>query len=117
MRLLVALALLLSLSTAAARPVSVTFYAPTGNTPACGAQRLPRGTVQVAVSRDLRASYPCGTRVGLWLARPVGGRWVLTGIVGDTTGRGARNTVDVLVSSSAQAVRYGRVSGTLRRVP
>ncbi len=111
------LALLLALGTSAeaARQVSTTFYTRSGKTPACGKHRAP--FVQAAVSRDLLKQYPCGTRIGIWLDRPVAGRWVLTAVVSDTTGKGARNTVDILVPSHALAVRAGRIPAILRRLP
>lgn len=99
----------------AARHVTATFYTQTGNTPACGQLRKPY--VQVAVSRDLLRHYPCGTRIGVWLARPFAGRWVLTAVVSDTTGPRARDTVDVLVPSYRLAVKAGRIPATLRRLP
>ena len=119
-RPLFALLLCLTASAQAAQPVSATFYTRTGNTPACGTHRAAHPStapIQLAVSRDLLRTYPCGTRVGIRLARPIAGRWVITAVVSDTTGPRARNTIDILAPSRAQALRWGRVRATLWRLP
>lgn len=96
----------------------ISFYqavaAQTDNDPAtaaCGGNLGP--WIQIAVSRDLLPSFPCGSLVRLELDRPVAGIEWLDAIVYDTMNPRYRNTVDILVGTREPALRYGITSGTL----
>ena len=96
----------------------ISFYqavaAQTDNDPttaACGGNLGP--WIQIAVSRDLLPSFPCGSLVRLQLDRPVAGIEWLDAIVYDTMNPRYRNTVDILVGTREPALRYGITSGVL----
>ena len=111
--LLLTVLALTGLAPARTHHLSTTFYqASPRSLSACGPTRTPWR--QVAVSRDLRRSLPCGTQVLVILQRRTGGRKTFRAVVWDVTGPRARRTVDVLVPRGEPALRYGRTTATVR---
>lgn len=92
-RFLLALALLGGSSDALR--VRTTFYhAAPGSLSACG-KALPGSFRQIAVSRDLRRAYPCGTRVRVTLHERKGGVKTFVAVVQDVMGPHARHSIDI----------------------
>jgi 3D (Asp-Asp-Asp) domain-containing protein len=113
-RLLLSAALMWAAFTEAAPASRVSFYVAYSqkSLSACGATM--RGSWrQIAVSRDLRRRYPCGSRVRVTLKTPKGGVRSFIATVNDTTHRRWRSTVDILITSADEAMSYGVTSGTI----
>ncbi|GAA5500375.1 hypothetical protein Dxin01_00096 [Deinococcus xinjiangensis] len=113
---LVMLAFMLASVSAApsGQPVLLSAYsaqaAQTDSTPnhsACGRTKA----VQVALSPDLLAQYPCGSWVRVY--RPDTGRWHRYQ-VWDSMARRKRNQVDILMPSHRAAVQFGVRRGLLQ---
>jgi hypothetical protein len=82
----------------------------TGGTGACNIVLEP--WQHIAVSSDLRETYPCGTEVTITLDEEVAGRTSFTAIVADGI-RNAERTVNVYVGQDEPALEYGLKDGTL----
>jgi 3D (Asp-Asp-Asp) domain-containing protein len=76
---------------------------------ACNVELEP--WTHVAVSRDLLAEYPCGTRVRITLPEEVAGRTSFEGVVGDTMNPVHERTVNVYVGQDEPAFQYGILEG------
>ena len=63
----------------------------------------------IAVSRDLRSEYPCGTEVIIFT--DIG---IFRGIVYDTMNARYQHSVDILVSSKHQAFQLGVTHGIIK---
>lgn len=104
----------LSLSQAQAIQANVTFYSTASATSACG-PTINRGFAQVAVSRDLRYRFPCGSRVRVTLQTPKGGVRTFTAVANDRMPHGTpAQTIDILVKRHARL--YGRTTATIVRL-
>ncbi|MGL4610992.1 MAG: hypothetical protein ACRCYY_15160 [Trueperaceae bacterium] len=66
----------------------------------------------VAVSLDLRETYPCGSEITLVLNEEVAGRGFVRAVVGDSI-RNAERTVNIYVGQDEPALQYGVNDGTL----
>lgn len=67
----------------------------------------------VAVSRDILATYPCGTELSITLAEPIGGRQSFRAIVADTMNPVHEKTVNIYVGQEEPALSYGVREGRL----
>jgi hypothetical protein len=81
----------------------------TGGPGACGV--VLEAWVHVAVSRDLLATYGCGTEVLVTLDDPAGGRSEVAGVIGDTMNPSFERTVNVYVGEDEDAFAYGLTTG------
>jgi 3D (Asp-Asp-Asp) domain-containing protein len=81
----------------------------TGGPGACGV--VLEAWVHVAVSRDLLATYGCGTEVLVTLDDPAGDRSEVVGVIGDTMNPSFERTVNVYVGEDEDAFAYGLTSG------
>lgn len=116
---ILALALLLSasapieaLTQRLSQKYTATFYHPTGNPSACGRTKGAWG--QIAVSRDLRKKYPCGTVVRVILTHPKGGIKSFKAVVWDTTHSRFKNRIDILVGRREPAMIFGKTTARLQ---
>ena len=89
----------------------VGFAYATGSEGACGVPLT--AWAFVAVSRDLLATYPCGTTVTLTLDDEIAGRREVVAQVGDTMGAAIANTVNIFVGEAEPALEYGVTQGSL----
>lgn len=87
------------------------FSAVTGGVGACNVILEP--WKHIAVSRDIRATHPCGSSLTIQLDSAVAGRQSFTGIVADTMNPSKTKTVNVYVESQELALSYGVNGGTL----
>lgn len=67
----------------------------------------------IAVSRDILATYPCGSEVTITLDETVGGRKTFRAIVADTMNPVHEKTVNIYVGQDEPALSYGVRAGTL----
>ncbi|MCA9840095.1 MAG: hypothetical protein KC422_24505 [Trueperaceae bacterium] len=67
----------------------------------------------VAVSRDILATYPCGTEVTIDLDESVGGHKTFRAIVADTMNPVHEKTVNIYVGQEEPALSYGVRAGML----
>jgi hypothetical protein len=81
----------------------------TGGPGACGV--VLEAWVHVAVSRDLLATYGCGTEVLVTLDDPAGDRSEVVGVIGDTMNPSFERTVNVYVGEDEDAFAYGLTTG------
>ena len=84
----------------------------TGGPGACGV--VLEAWVHVAVSRDLLATYGCGTEVLVTLDDPAGDRSEVAGVIGDTMNPSFERTVNVYVGEDEDAFGYGLTTGVFR---
>jgi hypothetical protein len=82
----------------------------TGGTGSCNIVLEP--WQHIAVSLDLRETYPCGTEVTITLDEEVGGRTSFRAVVADSI-RNTERTVNVYVGQDEPALEYGIKDGTL----
>jgi hypothetical protein len=82
----------------------------TGGTGSCNIVLEP--WQHVAVSLDLRETYPCGSEITITLNEEVAGRTSFKAIVGDSI-RNAERTVNVYVGEDEPALEYGIKDGQL----
>lgn len=93
---------------------NVTFYSSNNATSACG-RTLHGDFRQIAVSRDLRYRFPCGSWVRVTLRTPKGGVRTFTAIANDRMPSGTpAQTIDILVKRHARL--YGRTVATVVRL-
>ena len=85
----------------------------TGGAGACGI--VLEAWTHVAVSRDILAELPCGTRVTLRLDEAIDGRDAVEAVVGDTMNPSFARTVNIYVGEDEPALEYGITAGTLER--
>ena len=90
---------------------SIGFSYVTGGAGACGITL--EAWKHIAVSRDILAKYPCGTRLTIKIDKEVNGHRSFTAIVGDTMNKKHVKTVNIYVAKSEPALKYGRQSGNL----
>lgn len=83
----------------------------TGGTGACGIVLEP--WKHVAVSRELLASYGCGTEIEVRLDDEIAGRTSLRAVIGDTMNPSFSRTVNIYVASDEPAFTYGVTTGTI----
>jgi 3D (Asp-Asp-Asp) domain-containing protein len=67
----------------------------------------------IAVSRDILATYPCGSEVTINLDETVGGRKTFRAVVADTMNPVHKKTVNIYVGQEEPALSYGVRAGTL----
>ena len=67
----------------------------------------------VAVSRDILATYPCGSEVTIDLDEPVAGRSSFRAVIGDTMNPSNVRTVNIYVAPDEPALQYGVAAGRL----
>jgi len=90
----------------------VGFSAITGGVGACNV--ILESWKHLTVSRDIKATHPCGTTLTVVFDDPVAGRTSFTGVVGDTMGPSTTKTVNVYVETKELALTYGINGGTLQ---
>ena len=87
------------------------FSSVTGGVGACNVILEP--WKHIAVSRDIRETYPCGSELTVRLETPIDGRSSFTGIVADTMNPSKVKTVNVYVETQELAFEYGVTDGLL----
>ena len=87
------------------------FSSVTGGVGACNVVLEP--WKHIAVSRDIRETYPCGSELTVRLETPIDGRNSFTGIVADTMNPSKVKTVNVYVETQELALEYGINDGLL----
>ena len=83
----------------------------TGGAGACGIVLEPWR--HVAVSRDILARYPCGTRISIKMDEMVAERQYFTAIVADSMNPSNSKTVNIYVGQDEPALQYGVQDGQL----
>ncbi len=83
----------------------------TGGAGACGIVLEPWR--HVAVSRDILALYPCGTRISIRMDDMVAERQYFTVIVADSMNPSNSKTVNIYVGQDEPALQYGVQAGQL----
>lgn len=83
----------------------------TGGAGACGIVLEPWR--HVAVSRDILALYPCGTRISIRMDEMVAERQYFTAIVADSMNPSNSKTVNIYVGQAEPALQYGVQDGQL----
>jgi len=83
----------------------------TGGAGACGIVLEPWR--HVAVSRDILARYPCGTRISIRMDEMVAERQYFTAIVADSMNPSNTKTVNIYVGQEEPALQYGVQDGQL----
>ena len=83
----------------------------TGSVGACNITLEP--WKHIAVSRDIRETYPCGSELTVRFETPIDGRSSFSGIVADTMNPSKVKTVNVYVETQELALAYGITDGIL----
>ncbi len=90
---------------------SIGFSYVTGGSGACGITL--EAWKHVAVSRDILAKYPCGSKITINIDKTIAGHSSFTAIVGDTMNSKHSKTVNIYVGRDEPALEYGRQEGSL----
>jgi len=90
---------------------SIGFSYVTGGAGACGVTL--KAWRHVAVSRDILAKYPCGSKITINIDKPIAGHSSFKAIVGDTMNKKHTKTVNIYVGKDEPALEYGRQKGSL----
>lgn len=90
---------------------SIGFSYVTGGAGACGITL--EAWKHVAVSRDILAKYPCGTKITISIDKSINSHKSFEAIVADTMNKKHSRTVNIYVAKSEPALEYGRQTGNL----